>query len=229
MEYVNCDKDYRESCLIVYSSFNKNYPRGLTRLVNSVKNSDFKGHILWKIGGWPDLAGGSLKLAHVPYAFKVSFFREAQKQGYKKVLWLDTSFLPAGSINRVFDIIEQQGYFALQNSHTIGPRMNDAAAHAFGFNLNEVKDIISCCGGAFGVDFMTLTGQQIIDAWYKAAENGLAFFSPRADQNALSILLHIYGFHNLEPLSHLAHSIEQVNGTSILVLDRSFVHELSLY
>ena len=228
LEYVNCDEDQRENCFIIYSSFNKNYPRGLKRLVNHLKNSDFKGHILWKLGGWPDLDGGSLKLAHVPYAFKVSMFREAQKKGYKKVLWLDTAFLPVGSINSLFDIIEQQGYFAVQNSHTIGPWMNGLASSAFALSLDEVQDIISCCGGAIGVDFRTFTGQRIIDSWYQAAENRIAFFSPRSDQNALSILLHTQGLHNLEPHSHIAHSLAQVNDTSILVLDRSFVNELSL-
>jgi len=224
---VNCDPEEKENCLIVYATFNKNYPRGLKRLVEFVKNSDFRGHILYRIGGWPNIEGGSLALAHVPYAFKVSFFKEAQAKGFKRALWLDTSILPVVSLNTLFSMIEEKGYFAMGNSHYIGPYMSHPAIDAFGMTLEEAYKIPSCSAGITGVDFTKQIGVSIINKWYAAAQNKVAFFSPRSDQNALSIILYSLGL-PLCPISRLAHNRGAINNQTLLLIEREFVNELSL-
>ena len=88
---VNCSPDDRNRCVLVYSSFNERYPQGLERLVELIKHSDFKGHVLYRVGGWPDAEGGSLTLAHLPYAFKVCYFKEAERLGFKRIFWLDAA------------------------------------------------------------------------------------------------------------------------------------------
>lgn len=224
---VNCSETDRENCLIVYASFNKNYPRGLKRLVNFVKNSDFRGHILYRIGGWPNIEGGSLALAHVPYAFKVSFFKEAQAKGFKRALWLDTAILPIVSLNVIFDMIREDGYFSMGNSHTVGPYMASPAINAFGLTLEEANHIPSCSAGITGVDFTTSVGKELIDGWYRAAQNKVAFFSPRSDQNVLSIILYSMGLTSC-PVQRLAHSRREINDQTLLLIEREFVNELSL-
>ena len=189
---VNCDENERENCLVVYSSFNKNYPKGLKRLIDFVSKSDFKGHILYQIGGWPNTEGGSLALAHVPYAFKSSFLKEAERRGYKRAFWLDTAILPIVSLNKIFDMIKEKGYFIMGNTHMIGPYMNDVAASAFGLTIADTNKIPSCSAGLTGIDFTNPKGKDILDAWYQAAHNKVAFFSPRSDQNA-SLLSFIAG------------------------------------
>ena len=47
-------------------------------LVYLLSQSDYKSHILFQLGGWPNTEGGSLVLAHVPYVFKASILKEAQ-------------------------------------------------------------------------------------------------------------------------------------------------------
>lgn len=224
---VNCDESERENCLIVYASFNKNYPRGLKRLVNFVKNSDFRGHILYRIGGWPNLEEGSLALAHVPYAFKVSFFKEARAKGFKRALWLDTAILPVVSLNTIFDMIQKKGYFSMGNSHNIGPYMTSPAIQAFGLTFEEANQIPSCSAGITGVDFTTNVGRTIVDQWYRAAQNKVAFFSPRSDQNALSIILYSMGL-QLCPIERLAHNRGAINDQTLLLIEREFVNEISL-
>ncbi len=224
---VNCEESDRENCLIVYASFNKNYPRGAMRLVNFVKNSDFKGHILYRLGGWPDIEGGSLRLAHVPYAFKVSFFREARSKGYKRALWLDTSILPVVSLNTIFDMIAADGFFSMGNSHNIGPYMSKPAIDAFGITLEEAHEIPSCSAGITGIDFTSSVGNKIVDQWYQAAQNKVAFFSPRSDQNALSIILYKLGLKS-QPVTRLAHNRDQINKNTLLLIEREYVNELSL-
>ncbi len=224
---VNCAESDRGNCLVVYASFNKNYPRGLHRLVNLMKNSDFKGHILYRLGGWPDLNGGSLALAHVPYAFKVSFFKEAQSMGFKRILWLDTAVLPAVSLNKIFEIIEKKGYFSMGNSHNIGPYINSHTCDAFGITLEQAHQIPSCSAGITGVDTTTAVGKKIIELWYQAAQNKVAFFSPRSDQNALSIILHGLGL-ELCPIKRLAHNKSSIDSETLFLIEREFVNELSL-
>lgn len=224
---VNCSENERNNCLIVYASFNKNYPRGLKRLVNFVKNSDFRGHILYRIGGWPDMQGGSLALAHVPYAFKVSFFKEAQAKGFKRALWLDTAILPVVSLNVIFKMIQEAGYFCMGNSHNIGPYMTSPAIQAFGLTFEEADQIPSCSAGITGIDFTTAVGRTIVDRWYTTAQNKVAFFSPRSDQNALSIILYSMGL-PLCPIERLAHNRNAINSQTLLLIEREFVNEISL-
>ncbi len=224
---VNCKESDRENCLLVYASFNKNYPRGLIRLVNFVKNSDFRGHILYRLGGWPNMENGALALAHVPYAFKASFFKEAQAKGFKRAFWLDTAILPVVSLNDIFDMIKEKGYFAMGNSHNIGPYMTAPAIHAFGITPEEADQIPSCSAGITGIDFTSQIGSTLIDKWYTTAHNKVAFFSPRSDQNALSIILYKMGL-SLCPIERLAHNKNAINSNTLLLIEREFVNEMSL-
>lgn len=225
---VNSPETDRENCIIVYSSFNKNYPRGLKRLVKLLAASDFKGHILYRLGGWPNTEGGSLKLAHVPYAFKVSFFKEVQSLGYKRAFWLDTSIVPHVSLNTIFDMIKAKGYFIMGNSHMIGPYMHPTAADAFGLTLEQTNSIPSCSAGITGIDFTNPKGLQILDGWYQAANNAVAFFSPRSDQNALSMVLYSLGISDFVSISRLAHNKNDIRPDTLLKIEREYVNEISL-
>lgn len=224
---VNCSENERENCLICYASFNKNYPRGLKRLVEFAKKSDFKGHIIYRLGGWPNVAGGSLTLAHVPYAFKVSLFKEVQAMGFERAFWLDTAVLPVVSLNLIFDMIKKDGYFALGNSHNIGPYTNSFVWDAFGITPEQADTIPSCSAGIIGIDFTAEIGCTILEQWYRAAQNKVAFFSPRSDQNALSIILHSLKL-KLCPVERMAHNRTSINDQSLLLIEREFVNELSL-
>ena len=220
---VGCKKKRKENCLILYSSFNKNYPGGLRRLVSFVKKSDFKGHILYRVGGWPNIKGGSLKLAHVPYAFKPSFFKEAERLGYKRVLWLDTAVLPIVSLNAIFNTIQEKGYFVMGNGHMIGQYMNEEAAKAFGIHLQDAYQIPSCSAGLFGVDFTNAKAHHVIDRWYALAHHASAFYSERSEQNALSIILYQSGITDFESIHRLAHGKNNIKADSLFLLERKYV------
>ncbi len=222
--HVNCGKDEKENCLLVYATFNKNYPNGLKRLLNLIKNSDFKGHVLYRLGGWPNAEEGDLVLSHVPYAFKVCFFREAQRLGYTRALWLDTAVVPLVSLNTIFDAIEEKGYLVMGNSHVIGPYMNPEAAVYFGLTHQQTYEIPSCSAGLFGVDFSNELGRQIIHLWHRAAHDKNAFFSARSDQNALSIILYQLNLSDFINLARMPHSRYEIKQDSLFWLDREFVY-----
>jgi hypothetical protein len=221
---VNSDMKTKENCVILYSSFNRRYPRGLIRQLSEIKKSDFKGHILYRIGGWPDAEGGSLVLAHVPYAFKTSFFNEAKRLGYKRFLWIDSSVVPLVSLNKIFKIIEEKGFFVMGNSHMVGPYMNEKTAKSFGLTLEDTFKIPSCSGAIFGFDFSNEKAAKVIDLFHKAAQDKDAYYSARGEQNALSIILFQNGITELTSVHFIPESKEEIKPDSLFLLDRSFVY-----
>ena len=114
---VNCDRNNFENCIILYTTFNFNYPEALLKLVEYIKNSDFVGHLIYRIGGWPNLEGGDLTLSHIPYAFKISAFREAYRLGFKRALWLDSPMRPTVSLNSIFEKIANLGIFTYKTQY----------------------------------------------------------------------------------------------------------------
>lgn len=221
---VNCSSDEKGDCLLLYSTFNDRYPKGLERLVKLIENSDFKGHILYRLGGWPNVEEGSLALSHVPYAFKVSFFKEAERLGYKRALWLDTAVVPLVSLNSIFEMMADQGAFVMSNGRMIGTHANEEALVFFGINSTTAYQIPSCSAGLFGVDFTNPVGRKIIDWWHRAAYDKDAFFSARSDQNALSVVLYQLGITNFIGLDRMPHSPHDIRSDSLFWLDREFVH-----
>ena len=222
---VNCTPADRENCLVIYSTFNRHYPRGLKRLLKAAIESDFKGHVLYRLGGWPDADGGSLTLAHVPYAFKIAYFKEARRMGFKRVLWLDTAVVPLVSLNLIFQMIAEKGYFVMGNTHTIGKYMNAPAAAYFGLTVEEAHQIPSCSAGLLGVDFSNPIGRTLLDRWNRAAHDPDAFFSPRSDQSALSMILYqmwISDFTSMDRMPHTEVS-DEVKPDSLFLLDRGYV------
>jgi len=221
---VNCEPNEKENCILIYSTFNDRYPQGLERLVECIQNSDYQGHILYRLGGWPNTEAGSLVLSHVPYAFKISFFKEAQRLGFKRVLWLDAAVVPVASLNKIFKMIETKGCFVMSNGREVGPYTNPEALAFFGLNHSSTYQIPSCSAGLFGVDFTQPIGRKIIDWWSRAALDKDAFYSTRSDQNALSIILHQLGISNFIGLDQMPHHKSEINSNSLFWLDREFVH-----
>ncbi|MBS0652885.1 MAG: glycosyltransferase family 2 protein [Verrucomicrobia bacterium] len=223
--HVNSNGEEKENCVILYSTYNRSYPQGLARLLNCIAQSDFKGDVLYRVGGWPDEEGGSLLLSHVPYAFKPSFFKEAQQLGYKRILWLDTAVVPVASLNEVFAMMKDKGCFVMGNVPMIGPFMNAHAAAYFGLTMEDTYKIPSCSSGLFGVDLSQKVCRDLLDNWYRAAQDPDAFFSTRPDQNTLSILLYqsdITEFIDIRRMPH-AEVNEQIQPDSLFYLDRLYI------
>lgn len=223
---LNCSEEERENCIILYSSFNARYRLGVRRLLDYLSISDYKGHVYYKIGGWPNIEYGDLALAHVPFAFKPCFFKEVETKGYKKILWLDASIIPSPgvSLNFIFEIISHLGCFIQAGDHSIGPYMNPESAKAFGLTMKETNKILSCSAAIIGIDLTDPKAKLLIDSWYNLAQHPYAFFSDRSDQNALSILIHQLDLKGrLIPRSFLGSLAEPKN--SFFIMDRSLVKD----
>ncbi len=193
-EVIHSDPDDKEQCIICYTSYNKRFPQKIPKMIEALKKSKFKGHFLYRIGGWPDVKGGSLKLIHVPYAFKVCMFKEAKSLGYKKVLWMDSSFQPLRDFQDIFTVLKREGYFITSlDNYSLRLRGSRKMQAAFGLTDAEMLSIREVAAGLIGVDFSTEIGKEMIDRWYKAAEELDPFLSPRSDQTAIGAIVYKMG------------------------------------
>ena len=193
-ESIGVGEQDRENCIICYASFNSNFAKKIKRLSKRLKESGYKGHFLYRIGGFPDIKGGSLKLIHVPYSFKVCLFREAQKLGFKKVFWMDTSFKPLKNFDALFEMIKKNGYFISSlNGYSLRMRASKKVKDAFSLSDEEMLSIREIASGLIGVDFSQQTGRDIIDKWYKAAEDLDPYLSPRPEQSAIAAIIYKMG------------------------------------
>lgn len=188
--YCNTSPDDRDICIISYASFNGWYPDGVRRLRSRLQEVEFHGHYIYRIGGWPDIAGGSLQLAHVPYSFKICMFKEALSYGYKKILWLDTSIIPLQDLSSLFEIIEKKGYLIASDSYTFSSYINEKVLNYFNLSFDESKAIEAVAAGIVGFDFTNNHAKKIFDAWSTVAFELDGFLSPRCDQTGLALVLY---------------------------------------
>jgi hypothetical protein len=128
------------------------------------------------------------------------------------------------SLNQIFEIIQEKGTFVMGNEpHMVGPFTHPYAAAFFGLSHEQTYQIPTCSAGLFGVDFTQEKGARIIDWWHRAANDKDAFFSPRSDQNALSIILYQMGVTDFVSVDRMPHSKEEIKPDSLFWLDREFV------
>ncbi len=194
---VNCEPNDRENCLILYTSCNFNYSQCLLKLVEEIKKSDFVGHIIYRIGGWPNVEEKDLELAHIPYAFKISAFREAHRLGFKRVLWLDSPMRPTVSLNSIFDQITHLGFFTYQSTQLIDDLISDidkpSTLKALGITADDAKHFYRVVGGILGIDFTNSTAVEIYNEWfYLTKYREEASYSYRQEATIIAVILNRY-------------------------------------
>jgi|JI9StandDraft_1071089.scaffolds.fasta_scaffold06273_4 hypothetical protein len=184
-------KEEKESCVISFASWNQigGYRENLLAMGGHLERVKFQGHFLYRLGGWPNIEGGSLSLVHVPYAFKVCMFKEAERLGYKKILWLDTSCVPLRNFDEIFQKIEKEGYFLLKGGDScFKEKSSEKIRLYFSFTQEEHKSITPLSLAIIGLDLENPIGKELLDLWYKAAEDLDPYLSPRPEQNALAAI-----------------------------------------
>lgn len=107
----NIDDESKERCILLYGTYNGIYPEKARTLLAELSQCGYRGHVLLRIGGFPNLKNGGLKICHIPYSFKVAFLQEAQQLGYKEILWLDVALHPLTNLEEIFSLIKHKGSF----------------------------------------------------------------------------------------------------------------------
>jgi hypothetical protein len=207
-EVYKTDEDDKDFCIVTYGSISNDNQRReqIERLKNKLHKVGFKGHLLYRNGGWPDVEGGSLKLIHVPYAFKVCMIKEASSLGYNKVLWLDTSIVPMNNLENIKKSIDQSGYFFTHLKGLNLHRYTSAKLTDY-YDLSEQDNKINIkpiAGGIVGINFNTEAGRYLFEAWYDSAIALDPWLTSRPDQNVLAVLAFLMDLEPTDALSNVA-------------------------
>ncbi len=172
---LNQDHGRCNRCVIIYVSHNFDqtsyYADKLEKLICSLRQTGFKGDVLVRVGGYPLLQQGGMKLAHIPYSFKVLSFLEAELLGYDAALWIDSAIAPTQNINFIFDLIEKNGYFLLKNGHTLAHDYNeklipDRTLDSWNLTPKDLGKIPHIISGIMGVSFHHDLGRAFLKNWY---------------------------------------------------------------
>jgi len=117
--YINTSGMDRDRCIVLYSSYNYPYPEKMNLLVQQLKDSGYKGHIISRIGSYPNLEFGGLLMSHIPYSWKLACLLEGRNLGYRYVVWLDAAMHPQTNLEEVFSIIKKSGYLFISSGFNL--------------------------------------------------------------------------------------------------------------
>lgn len=194
----NCDIEEKQNCIVTYISFNRNYENGLANLIKTLKDINFTGHLVYRIGGWPNTEEGCLEVFDVPYAFKVCSVLEAKRLGYQNCLWLDTSIQPLKNIDLIFEMIEEQGicFFTLPVYNKNG-LCGDHVLNELGVTVEKFNTIKCVSASTLGFNFNKVSIVMLLNEWYELARQKVSFLSFIPEQATLSFLVDKYNLmHN---------------------------------
>lgn len=166
-----------DRCLVSYASFNGKYIDLLESLPERLEQIGFNGYLLYRIGGFPNPTGKEIRYAAVPYVFKIFSMMEARNEGFSKVLWIDSAFLPLQNPEPLFRWIEKEGcFFKLHESFSkfILPKTVECLLEKTGVNVLQARYVSA---QIFGLDFSRDYTRTFLDRYYEMVEAGFPFFS----------------------------------------------------
>ncbi len=119
----------------------------------------------------------------IPYAFKAWALKAAaEAHGATTLLWCDACMLPVKPLGPIFELIEQQGYFIMNNGWINGEWTADSAYSDLKVTREENWKIKHVVAGIFGVNLKSEVGCQILSEYFRLA-NTKAFCGPTWNAN----------------------------------------------
>ena len=167
------------------------------------------------------LPEGSISHQRMPYHFKAVALRKARESGAELVLWLDSSVKPVRSLEPLWKLIEDQGYWLSENWWPNGEWCSDASLPLLGVTREETFQQMHVVAGAIGLNLKTEVGNRFLDEYIRLSENGsfrgpwtnlngIASTDPRVrghrhDQSAASVIAARLGMKLTQPPAWLAY------------------------
>ncbi len=186
----NDDPNYRDCCVVCYGSWNSSYTEKISRIKKYLKKCHFTGHFLYRLGGWPDVEGGSLTLIHVPYSFKLCMIREAYRLGYKNIIWIDSAVIPGEKFNAILRYLEEDGYFLIDHVTKVAAHDSPMVVEAFSLTEYERASIPQIQASLIGLNMENERTRLFFENSFEKMRKLKGFLSPRPEQVALGIVAH---------------------------------------
>ena len=154
----------------------QDFPRGIKRIRENLNKYHFKGEFIAWETVYPE---GSPIQQHAPYAFKPFCFYEAHTLGYQLILWMDASIIVKQPIERLFEIIEEDGYLIFQEDHSLGQFCKDDALEPLGITREESFTMPSAWSCVVGLNLADQRSMEFLRQWKEKACDGITFSGPK--------------------------------------------------
>lgn len=176
----NASPKDKSNCIILFATHNsnknpwdqKNYIEAVLDLLEELDQVGYKGHVLYRLGGYPLLNKGGIKFCHIPYSFKLLSFLEAFDLGYQNVLWLDCSMHPTNDLSSVFSTIQNEGKLLLFNGinldydfNFIQPIISLPAITFSGLTVSDLYEIPHVIATIIGISSNYQKSNDLIQEW----------------------------------------------------------------
>jgi hypothetical protein len=203
--------------VIISAGINGWYGQGVRRLERSLNFEGWGGSILtWK----DEYPPGSYTHDHIPYYFKIAAFEEAIRQGYSHILWVDASMWAVKNPVKLFDLINEQGYYFFSSGYNLAQSVNDRALAAAGLPRDEAEGVTEWASGLVGINMDNPDGSTLYNQWKEYMDAGLSigvkhqnkeesqdhrFLAHRQDQSCLSLAAWKLGLRSERGLDFVAY------------------------
>lgn len=174
------------------------YEKGQKRLKESLVYHGFAHDIiLWK--DWPN----DFYSNGCSYNIKAAAFLSASLEGYTHILWCDASVWALKDPQRIFEIIDVEGYYAWSNGYNCAQECNDRSLEYFGVTRDEAENMSCVSSGIIGFNTNNPLGGEMLKKWLQSCEDGIfsgsrnhdnqsqdpRFLHHRQDQSCISLIM----------------------------------------
>lgn len=136
------------------------YPKGSMRLNSSLINIGYSGKRQIYAGYLPN---DCPKHTDRNYGFKAFALKDAVEAGATSLLWCDSSIYVVKSPDPIFNIIERQGYYFIDNGNSCAQTATDKCLENFGISRDEAEKIPEITTCVFGFSMLHKQGKEFYE------------------------------------------------------------------
>ncbi len=205
------------------------YPKGQARLLESLRIVGWNG-VTRSWVSWPNDNYDKT----CAYNCKAAAFEESIKSDLSRYLWLDCSFWAIHDPQEIFDIIQRDGYYFVNDGYNCAQTCSDACLKYFNITRDEAELIPGIASGIMGIDISNPIGKQFIYEFIRASKAGVAagsrlhdgqskdprFLFHRQDQSVASLIIGKMGLHRHDWGDHASYDHGNKHPDNVLLVLR---------
>lgn len=158
-------------CVIINCGVHGWYGAGSKRLQKSLNYVGWGGDTIIYSGEYPPDCPPHEEL---PYYMKIATFEQAILRGYTHILWVDSSFWAVETPMKMFDIINEQGYWFFSTGYNLAESINDESLLFVNKSRDEAELRTEWASGCVGINLENPNGKALYEKWKYYMDNGLS-------------------------------------------------------
>lgn len=213
--------------VIINCGVNNWYGQGSRRLAKSLNFVGWAGDTIIYADEYPP---NSHVHEDIPYYMKIAAFEEAIRRGYTHILWCDSSVFAVENPVKMFDIIDEQGYWFFSTGYNLAQSVNDHALAVAGLCRDEAEQKTEWASGLVGVNLNNPNGKNLYETWKYYMDAGLSqgsrlhdnqsrdlrFLHHRQDQSCLGLSAWKHNLRNERGLDMVAYRHTNFNPSELI-------------